>query len=437
MLMLWIVTGVLSYAQKLPYIKQIIAALSIIYGRTTIWKVLVKLRKAFIMFNAIIGVYMVYKSVGFNYENVLAGFMGMGHSYLEIFANFTKRLFHWFVELFDHKLVPNVPGESSGGNSITQKLWTPRGLESNSYYPAPKVETSLRKSYNSLLNLNVESSPSWYKDLTNWWWLGGILVKGAAIVGVVYFGYKFIVDPLFIKELGTNNPTASGATTVTTTITGPSPEGSITPTADISTGAGVLALNVTKSIIKGMGNGFKKLNPTYWFITSTDNVEQTRNFLMRQCDAEARLPKLYPYTEVNPFDSWIKRMIIYYLGETTSEMLGRERLAKSYLDGMTAHVVLEPVASGSTLTVTPSVGALGLSGDLGFYKVAEKISSVPSTPGMRPLTHVISDSLPNPFNDQLGSAVNRLKNLPFNDEIDEVAPQSPVALYHSGSEGSE
>jgi len=93
MFTLWVITAVLSYAQKLPYIKQIIGALSLIYGRTTIWKVLVKLRKAFIMFNALIGVYMVFKTVGFNYENVLAGFVGMGHSYLEIFTNFSKRMF--------------------------------------------------------------------------------------------------------------------------------------------------------------------------------------------------------------------------------------------------------------------------------------------------------------------------------------------------------
>ena len=92
MFMLWLGTAVLSYAHKIPYIKHIITVLSVMYGRTTIWKVLVKLRKLFIIFNAIIGVYMVFKSVGFSYDNVLAGFAGKGHSYLEIFTNFTKRM---------------------------------------------------------------------------------------------------------------------------------------------------------------------------------------------------------------------------------------------------------------------------------------------------------------------------------------------------------
>jgi len=44
MFMLWLATAVLSYGSKIPYIKQIISVLSLYYGRTTIWKVLVKLK---------------------------------------------------------------------------------------------------------------------------------------------------------------------------------------------------------------------------------------------------------------------------------------------------------------------------------------------------------------------------------------------------------
>jgi len=124
MFMLWLITAVLSYGSKIPFIKQIISVLSLYYGRTTFWKILIKLRKGFIMFNAVIGVYMVFKTVGFSYDNILAGFAGMGHNYLEIFTNFTKRLFHWFVELFDHKVIPNVPNvpRDSGGTRIKDAL---------------------------------------------------------------------------------------------------------------------------------------------------------------------------------------------------------------------------------------------------------------------------------------------------------------------------
>jgi hypothetical protein len=52
---------------------------------------------------------MVFKTVGFIYDKVLPGIAGITHTYLEFFMNFTKRLFNWIFELFDNKIVPNVP----------------------------------------------------------------------------------------------------------------------------------------------------------------------------------------------------------------------------------------------------------------------------------------------------------------------------------------
>jgi hypothetical protein len=96
MFYLWLITAVLSYAHKIPYIGRIITLLSMYYGKTTIWKVLIKLRRLFILFNAVIGIFMVYKTraPGFSADNILAGFAGMGHTYLELFMNFNKRLFN-------------------------------------------------------------------------------------------------------------------------------------------------------------------------------------------------------------------------------------------------------------------------------------------------------------------------------------------------------
>jgi hypothetical protein len=94
MFLLYILTGVLSYAHKIPFIGRIITIASLYYGRTTIWKILLKLRKLFVLFNAIIGVYIVFKTTGFGYDTFLANFVGIGNTYLEIFVNFTKRLFN-------------------------------------------------------------------------------------------------------------------------------------------------------------------------------------------------------------------------------------------------------------------------------------------------------------------------------------------------------
>jgi len=96
---------------------------------------------------------------------------------------------------------------------------------------------------------------------------------------------------------------------------------------------------------------------------------------------------------------------------------------------MSKHAHVVPVASGSALHVTPQVATvgLGLSLDPGFGSVAEKLFSVPSTPGLRPLTHLMTDEMGNAFQEsELRSAVGRLQNLPFTEELDvESAINSP------------
>ena len=421
MFMLWLGTAVLSYAHKIPYIKHIITALSVMYGRTTIWKVLVKLRKIFILFNAAIGVYLTFKTVGFSYDNILAGFAGMGHSYLELFTNFTKRLFHWFVELFDHKVIPNVPGDKPlGGN---KNIWLPKGIESNSFYPKPNVESSLRDSYKSLFNISVEPAPtSWYRDLSSWLWVGGAVLGGVVVVGTVYVVYKFIQDPSFVLFLGNSEGTATTDVSnamnanLRTTITPASPE-------DVSEGSSVFA--ITKLLVRGVGNGLKNLNPAYWFLTSTDNSGQLKEFMSQQATTK-KLESFYPYTNINPYDSWIKRMRISWLGETTAEITGRKSLAKEYLDIIVgpAAVVRENVASGSNITLhaTPHVTTVGLTFDSGFMDVANKVASLPTTPGGR-LSHTILPDLGNPF-DGMESGIFGTPPL---EELDEVV--ETTSLY--------
>jgi hypothetical protein len=90
---LFLITGLLGYANKIPIIKKLIFLSSFWFGKTTIWKVISKLRKIFVIFNAIIGVYVIFKSVGFSSDNVLVGFTAVGHTYLEMLVKFTKGLF--------------------------------------------------------------------------------------------------------------------------------------------------------------------------------------------------------------------------------------------------------------------------------------------------------------------------------------------------------
>ena len=67
------------------------------------------MRKVFVIANAIIGVITVLKVSGFSTDNLLAGIYGLGFTYMEMFTTFCTRLFNWFLNLLDYKIVPNVP----------------------------------------------------------------------------------------------------------------------------------------------------------------------------------------------------------------------------------------------------------------------------------------------------------------------------------------
>jgi hypothetical protein len=77
-LWLYFITGLLGYIHKIPFIGRILSLLGLYYKRSSIWLMLVKIRKIFVVFNALIGVYMVFKSVGFSTDNLIIGFTAVG-----------------------------------------------------------------------------------------------------------------------------------------------------------------------------------------------------------------------------------------------------------------------------------------------------------------------------------------------------------------------
>jgi hypothetical protein len=61
----------------------------------------------------------------------------MGYTYIEMFTNMTKRMFNWFVELFDHKIVPNVPNnKGNGGHGTLGSI--KRAISPSTYGPINK-----------------------------------------------------------------------------------------------------------------------------------------------------------------------------------------------------------------------------------------------------------------------------------------------------------
>lgn len=281
---------------------------------------------------------MVYKTTGFGTDNLLAGFAGMGHTYVEIFINFNKRVFNWLFDLFDHKVVPNLPNDGPNP-SIREKLFPTSNntLPSNKYlwvdeaFNKPRnKDFDLNEWIKTPYNVNINPTP-WYRDSTTWIWFGGTMLTA----GVIYLGYKIFMDPLFIEDLPIignwfNKGTPTGVVDTAVVVT--SPNGSITPTnatapefvQGSSTGG-------TKSLLTMIGGGFKKLNPATWFLSTVDVEAQERAFAEIQW-TDKYDNRFYPFTEVNPYDHWLTRWRISWLGETTFERRARHAIKLDVLN---------------------------------------------------------------------------------------------------------
>jgi hypothetical protein len=402
MLWLYIITIILSYAHKIPYIGKIIMLLSLWYGKTTWWKILVKIRKVFIIFNALIGVLLVFKTTGFSSDNVLAGIAGMGHTYLEIFYNFSKRLFYWFVELFDHKIVPNVPSTGGGnppasagnnwfqgksnipstaGSQSHKSIFIPSGIELPNILESESF--SLRNLYKDGV-VSIHSTP-WYREWSTWLWIVGI-------AGVAFIGYKFIIDPLFIESLGRGN----------TVVNAPQPPNiSVTPASSgSSSGAGspdaattANLLSSGKRLLGVIINPVKLLNPFYWLPTITNEVPSTVDGFMQQQSTQNYNNKLYPFTPDHPFNSLYDKLRLKLLGETYFEETVRLTIRRDITNGWVpdASEASRVIAS---VPASPSVGTIGLSMGVNsgspfeaatsLYKTVTKISTLSNTPNTLP-----------------------------------------------------
>src|SRR5882757_5665469 len=327
MFYLWLFTGVLGYARKIPIIGRLITLASLWYGRTTWWKILVKIRKLFIIFNAIIGMFIVFKTTGYNHETFLAGFSAMGHTYIEIFTNFTKRLFTWLLDIFGYNIEPKYP-KIKPISALAQwqgPRWSPRGIESswnNRLHDISKINKELFK---NPFNINLDPTPSY--NISSWLWWS---IKVVGVLGVCFISYKFILDPLFIHDYLNSGKGKA----IDLNNSGPEEPGVIFSgenTPDIGIGSSVkkvMALLVVGPY-KLYSSIKNTLNPFNWIAAagfSTELEEQNRNFLSRQFElTNAQDQRFYPFTNINPYKPWYTRIRILLLGETMNEMEVRLR----------------------------------------------------------------------------------------------------------------
>jgi hypothetical protein len=349
---LWLITGILGYARKIPIINKIVTLTSLWYGKSTWFKLLIKIRKLFVIFNALIGVYVVFKSIGFSTDNIISGFSALGHEYFNILYNFTTRLYNWFYNLFNNKIVPDVPSKPSYFNPGSYKYF-PRGIDYGLDYKIPKIEKptfSLRELYIPKDNNFVINTPtSWYKDTTTWLYIISI----AASIGVGYLGYKIYTDPLYLASFFISDLTPK--------------QGPIDPT---SPGPDIELHDTRSTLAETVGNGIgivtkpfryvtNKLNPFNYILSASDSQDQFMRFMDRQNDYLRADRRFYPFTDKNPFDSFSHKMKILFLGESASESFERfrirhhaERVYNSLSVNTSKYPDMSPLLSGLS---TPNV----------------------------------------------------------------------------------
>jgi hypothetical protein len=365
MLHLWLITGILGYARKLPFLSKIISWLSLWYGRTTIWKILGKTRKLFVIFNALIGVYAMFKAVGFNFDNMLIGFMAMGHAYFEVLGNLTNKLFNWFLNLFDQRIVPNIPNNkpNNPSKSVIDYITS----------PIEKIKSPVSKdAWNPVLNgelpkislrdLYMKGSPTidispWYRDTGTWLYIVGI----GCSLGLFYLSYKIYSDPSWIFSIFSTpdvvSPTTpkAGPSNLPLDFTSRPISPDITMSNNISKGIGSILTGVTKPIsyIK------QKLNPFSYVSTSTEINNQYQTFMDLQNNPVSADRRYYPFTEVNPFLPWYKKLKVAVFGEGTFDSLQRLK-DKTYADRIYESITISKgkykMVEGLTPSTTPIPG---------------------------------------------------------------------------------
>jgi hypothetical protein len=352
LMMLWIFSWIIALANRLPMIRYLIGLLSIWYGRTTWWKILVRVlsisRKSFIVFNALIGIYVVYSLCGFEVGLMFSHFATMGTTYLEILYGFTKRLFEWFLDFLGYDIGPRKPNIST---DHIKRLWhfsTP--LDRDVFNPTLRNHsptTSLRNTYKSLLNINVETvSTPWYRDLSTWIWIGGII----SLIGVSYLGYKFIMDPSYFSN------------DLTPTIRRPKGPGIGPDINNYGAEPGILENigNVIKSVSNKVVSGVKLLNPYSWFTITADTKDLVDSFNAIQCTNKYD-DRYYPFTPIHPYDSWYTKLKIILFGESASELATRYRIKWDIINQYMASPNNSPGIPLSELPlISHHVGTIGL-----------------------------------------------------------------------------
>jgi hypothetical protein len=151
------------FAHKLPFLWRLAPFATKFVAKSTLLASLILFRKAFIVFNAIIGMAFVLKLGVLDNGSIFSNISMIGNTYLELFGNFVAKVFSVIVEFFDYKVTPIdtfKPGPTYGPSS-TGYGWYTNPMSKNSYLEMAEAATKWHK--------NPFSSQSILDDPTPWY----------------------------------------------------------------------------------------------------------------------------------------------------------------------------------------------------------------------------------------------------------------------------
>src|ERR1700693_1958784 len=136
------------------------------------------------------------------------------------------------------------------------------------------------------------------------------------------------------------------------------------PPADPGAGPSIIINDVRSSNISPHLIGskikyyFSYLNPLSWIPTASEYQAQYDAFVVQQESIHYN-SNFYPFTNNNPYDSWIKKLRIGYFGESTLEFESRTRIKNEILTIFTdvGNYYTSPMVS---VPSSPSIANIGL-----------------------------------------------------------------------------
>lgn len=293
---------------KFPFLTTLFTKILGIKKASILFTILIYLRKGFIVTNAIIGIWLMFKVTGWDQGSFLMSAAAIGHSYMEFFITFIYKAFNYLYNIFDNKIIPNI---GSGQNPYSvYNGWNIRPMKDNNYL---SIAENAKSWYTSPIN---QVSDSWFDNWKTWIYVAfGLVTIVAFISGAIYINNWLWQDPSLmdkgkLKDFQLNVE---------------SPGGTIYPSSKSVLGkiGDVLIFNRLNNISEGASYIKEKIIPSM----DTDQF----NRIQYEGKWGEKIKTYYPFTNYDPSAPWYERIRMKLFPEAKDALNIRLELKRNIL----------------------------------------------------------------------------------------------------------